>query len=402
MNRNKSITTLLLVICPMLSLPCILVEIYNRRRYAFYYLAIFLSLVGFLTAPTGDLARYQLDYYKFANLSFVDLFNQYTYQILFYGFSFTFAKAGFNFEFVRLLFSFISFSCLFDIFWKITNNHSASDTRKKYFLLFLVYLFALPLNALWLGYRHYFAMSLMLYSYYLVLVEGNKKGWLFAVTSVFIHFSMCFPFLCFVLINFSHLKFRKSIVYVLCLIFIYINSDNIVISIFDWVPLSAEMKLHYNYYLVGYWASDFLSDFSWKYELSLLLSYLTLFPLLFFMLSVNEKDKLLKMYYISLIILSLVISFKVIFFRYVFIPIFLSLFFFFIYRNKYLTKSKIYILLFFSFITFLSGIYTYRNEYSISRHTMLVYKPLPLILCNSFSKQWLHNNVYEDGNFKHN
>ena len=50
------------IIYPLGAIPLILIEIYNKKYYAFNYLAVFMGLLAFLWTPSGDLSRIQVDF----------------------------------------------------------------------------------------------------------------------------------------------------------------------------------------------------------------------------------------------------------------------------------------------------------------------------------------------------
>ena len=57
--------TILFLIWPMLALPCVIVEVLNRRKYSFVLLTIFMGYIDYLWPPTGDLYRHTLSYFEF-------------------------------------------------------------------------------------------------------------------------------------------------------------------------------------------------------------------------------------------------------------------------------------------------------------------------------------------------
>ena len=65
LQKNKITTLFLFFFSPLCALPCIFVEIYNRKKYAITLLSLFLAICAYMYIPSGDLYRYWLRYKEY-------------------------------------------------------------------------------------------------------------------------------------------------------------------------------------------------------------------------------------------------------------------------------------------------------------------------------------------------
>ena len=113
----------------------------------------------------------------------------------------------------------------------------------------------------------------------------------------------------------------------------------------------------------------------------------------------KERTKMLDLSFLLLFVLILSNSISISFyFRIVafFIPVSLITIF---YKEQSFRLNHIRILFLTSLISFISQFYTFRRELSISDEYMLLY-PVPSIFMNSYSKDLINQEVYEDGSPK--
>ena len=73
--QNQKIKNIAFCIClifilhPLLCLPLIIIEVYNKRHYALILLGCFMGLCAMLWPPTGDLYRHTMDYFDYIVLT---------------------------------------------------------------------------------------------------------------------------------------------------------------------------------------------------------------------------------------------------------------------------------------------------------------------------------------------
>ena len=190
-NFNKSSLLLFFIFIsfPILSVPLIFFEIYNRRYYALNYLAVFMGLIGYLWIPSGDLYRIQEDYESLINGNFINL--RYHFDFFYLLILKLFAFGNFNFEYVRFTLCTISYLLYFKIFINISQSNSDFRHSKLIsFLSFLTLFFIVRFTGYVTGVRFTFAMSMCFYASYQILFKNNFRGFFLLILSVFTHFSM--------------------------------------------------------------------------------------------------------------------------------------------------------------------------------------------------------------------
>ena len=142
-NKNDkakfALILFLFIIYPISALVPIFCEIYNRKKYAFTFLALFMGLCAILYPPYADLYRHQLKYFSFATeYDSLQIITTNGLDFLLHTINNAFAQLGINFEIIRFLFTFISYQICFWIFKDIVSrNHLLSTNRKYYFITFL-------------------------------------------------------------------------------------------------------------------------------------------------------------------------------------------------------------------------------------------------------------------------
>lgn len=132
-NRNtiRFLVCMVFLISPLLSLPLVLTEIWNKQRYANYLLILFFCTAASLFPPTGDLYRYYDLYYKnFADIQFIDIFNFYIFDFIWYIILFILSKYDISFQYSLFISCFIQLNITLYILQK-TGLHSLVNS--KYF-----------------------------------------------------------------------------------------------------------------------------------------------------------------------------------------------------------------------------------------------------------------------------
>lgn len=90
----------LFLVSPILSLPFVLVEIYNRKKYALTLLLLLFAIVAYLFPPVGDLYRYyDLYYVNFKGILYTEIFDFYIFDLLWYSLLFILANLGLSFQY---------------------------------------------------------------------------------------------------------------------------------------------------------------------------------------------------------------------------------------------------------------------------------------------------------------
>lgn len=196
-DQRKYIYTALFLLWPFGSALASLK--FNREpltKNVFWFFCIFFGYTFIIDAELSDSARYTQKFYEYSRSSFTlrDLFNDLyaanTMQldifqpVLTFGVSRMTTNPSFLFMAVAFVFGFFYSRNIWFILERIRGR---SDIP----LLVYVTVFIL-LNPIWFinGFRMYTAIHIFLYGALLYLFEGKKSGLLWAISSVFVHFSL--------------------------------------------------------------------------------------------------------------------------------------------------------------------------------------------------------------------
>lgn len=166
MDKKNLLLLFLFLISPLLSLPFILVGMYERRKASFVYFSLFMGLFSFLTYPASDLFRHfeNYDYYKNLPFSYFietlpgDIFT----QLLSYGS----ANLGIPYEFNRLFTMTVFFLLIFFVFNQIIDKATVSYNKREIFIRLLIFLFTVSYFTALIGVRSGFALSFFLVGLY--------------------------------------------------------------------------------------------------------------------------------------------------------------------------------------------------------------------------------------------
>lgn len=399
LNRSLSLRCLqliiLFIICPILSFPLLLYYASERKRWAYTMLAIFMGFCAMLWPPTGDLYRHSMMYFEFKEMNIVQFgdFIKLKFDFLLYLVSFVFGKIGIPFEFVRFFFIFIAYKLVFFIFEDCSiRNYKMCQSKRTVFLIFF---FSVLFFTIVQGMRYGFASILIAFGGYQYLVRSKTNGLLYIVASCVTHFSVIPVALIIVIAKFG-VKIKRFWIIALSVICLLCLNPIVFQVVLDMLPLDPTLHKVLSAYITGYWGGEFLEDHSLKYQISKYLSHLTMYPLLYFTFRSNytqpfgQFTKLLVVVVAACFAISDTLYFRI---ALLFIAVGLALFFL---DAKQYSRVKIYILIFCSSLSFLSQIYTFRREATISREYMLFF-PAQFGFSSTFSKQWIEQHVYEDG-----
>lgn len=190
LRKTSLIVTILFFLSPLFALPIILLEIYNKKKYALVLFLLFLSLVAFLYPPTGDLYRYYNIYFiNFKGISYNEIFDFYIFDILWYSILYILANLNLSFQFSIFISAIIQFSII--IFFLKKNG--IIDLPISIFRLLLIVSSFLFLG-LWINFelRFILALSFFLLEIYLLVNRKFKYYIIFFILSSLCHLSFLF------------------------------------------------------------------------------------------------------------------------------------------------------------------------------------------------------------------
>ena len=384
------------IIYPLGAIPLILIEIYNKKHYAYSYLAVFMGLLAFLWIPSGDLSRIQEDFDIIKSIEFLDMFNiislDYVYNIIL----FVFGRLNLDFAHVRFIICIISYLLFFKIIKKIISNNSyISSSKLNSFLFFLTFFFLLRFSGFLTGVRFTFAFSIFLYGFFNVFYDTNKKGWYFMFLGALVHFS--FWVIIFIILLQKLFKFKFNNLSIFLLIFLgFIFSVYIVSIIISILPIEESLKFHLENYTTGFFALEEYKIKSFLFKVSRFLSYFVIYPALIFVLINKKQRSNFSVFILMITLLALSFNMNSIYSRYAFVSVFLFIIPFFVNYNK---ANRFFFRVFFicSVITYLASIQTVKRELAVGMQYKILYSPLPLIMTSEYDKTWLNKNIEENG-----
>ena len=80
-NNNFGVLQLIAFLAtPLLSFIPILIGIRNNNKRSYILLVLFMGIIGYLTAPTGDLYRYHQEYSIISSMELSEFVNEYLLQ----------------------------------------------------------------------------------------------------------------------------------------------------------------------------------------------------------------------------------------------------------------------------------------------------------------------------------
>ncbi|MGX6591108.1 EpsG family protein [Cetobacterium ceti] len=358
-------------------------------------IAIYMSLLGFLIAPLGDLYRHTEKFYYLQSLNFNDFLNFLKIQVdyLLYIVLYILAKCKISIQYLQLIIIFFSYYTTL-IFYKKLSSKNIVDNKLIFFSLF----FSIEIFTIAIGIRAGIAAHIYIYGIYKYMYENKKKAYLYFLMALTIHFYIILMIVIFFISNIIKIKTLKKLLWI-SLIFIFLKNINWE-YILQNIDLGENLNKKLNIYLVGYWAKDFLKDFSFKYRISLFLKNIVYYPiLLYFLFNKNkEESKLKKILLLTLICSNIFYPFIDVFGRYAYIAKLIGILMLTLEVPRKGILMTIYIL---SAITFFANAYSSKVNILNNYQYKILYEPIPKILFNNYyNKEWLNNKVNNDGGLK--
>ena len=391
----------LFIIYPLGSLPFIFIEIYNKKKYAFILLSIFMGLVSFLIAPTGDLYVHTNEYLYFADFTFLDFLNilPFTIDFIYYFISYIFSVNNIPFEYIRFLFVFVSYFLVFNIFHDLSiTNEKIVNSKRIYIIFFLICFFQVLFMVIAIGLRYGLAIYLMVYGIYKLYQKENSKGWIYILLSCLTHFSMVLILFIIFLSRFFKIKKINKLLLLLSPVFIIFGAE-IILFIINLFPFNSFLKEKIILYVTGYWGNEFLQNHSFLYRISRLMEHISIFPLLLFIFVTNIKNKLSGIVLSMSILIFILYPVTNLFYRFSQVILFVFLISFILSYNKTKLHNYFLIIIFItSTFTFLFGsIYSHKRNFIISNEYKILYASIPLILNSNYNQKWIVTHITTNG-----
>ena len=210
-----------------------------------------------------------------------------------------------------------------------------------------------------------------------------------------IHFS--FWVLILVILSQKLFKFKFNRLFLFLFIFLSVFFSNYIVSfIISILPIDESLKFHLENYTTGFFALEEFKTKSFLFKVSRFLSYFLIYPALFFVLIKKKNMSNYSIFILMIIVLSLSFNLNSIYGRYAFISVFLFIIPFLVNYNK-VDMSFFRVFFICSVITYLASIQTVRRELVAGMQYKILFSPLPIIMNSEYDKNWIRDNIEENG-----
>lgn len=271
------------------------------RKWINFEIALILTILGTLFPPKGDILDYYNDFEELKNLdfSYFLLFLKTKSDYLLYILEYIFGKL--NLSFKALQFSILLFA---NIIWmKLLTEIQTKERNNQYFFLCIFLMFNLPIYFM---YRSMMASLLLSFGIYLFL---NKKKYIyFLISSILWHKSMVLILFIFI-IGYCFRKYSQVKMFLSTLIL------GVLMYKVGLVLMQEFFPRFYQYYVLGYWGTEFLKEMSINEKIALffpVLRYLAiLFLYIIYLTRIKLKDKMFNLG-IAIVLISLMYFFSII------------------------------------------------------------------------------------------
>lgn len=400
MYFKKDLFIVLLLLCasPLLALFFVLWHVFLQEKEYLYILAFIMGLLAFLFPPVSDLSRHAFIYEDAKNMSwegFNELFFAKRWDTAIFYIEYFMAKINIPFEYLRMLLVFISYSLYFKIYVYIVRILDVRD-RMQGFLIFSIFFLSITFFGITIGLRYNFAIALINYSVYMVLVRGKKIGYLFAILACFVHYALSIWIFVILVIDRTYIVINKKMLLILILMG---GAFSFTLLELVWVYFPS-IKESSETYITGSYApgGDMEMSRSFKHKIYVcLVSFLPYFCGLF-VFQKSSKTKISLYNKVVLIAIFLTYSIPVLHGRYKSLIIFPTVIFFFLEYFKSNTYRKyVFVFLYLAFIYQSAQIYT-NIPHIIHGKMKYIITPLPVILDNTYeNKSYILQNLKSDG-----
>ena len=385
-----------------MSLPFVFIEIYNKRNYAIYLLAIFMGLLSMFYFPWGDQYVYFNDLEACKYLSLNQKFDLTSLMIirelnLINIFIFIAAKLGLTLEIVRFLLIVAGSSLVFSIFIDLDRNAKLPSNKTYRFILFIIIWLSVPYYLITYGFRNGFGACILVYGIYLMYVkEEPLKGILCFFTACFIHYSFIIHIILFLFVYFykGFLSFKITL---FMSIVIYLLSMAFFSLLYGYIPFLDTIM---DFYVYGdkYGAGSYNWSSSASKELWIngVLNTVVMF---FVCIRIKEKSRMTNIVLSLFMLCAFSLTFALLFQRVVrtLVPI-LAIYIILHYKYAIVKKIKYVIVIVLS-LAFLYPFILHREKYAYAHIEKITYLPLPMILHNHYDSTTINSRVDATGSF---
>lgn len=397
--KNKSTQIIItLLLYPLLALPVIIREIYNKKYYALSFLAIFMGLIAYLWIPSGDLYRFYLQYDLIKEMNFIQVVAFSELDIVMQLLTWLFSKTGLNYEWFRFITCVFCYLLVFSVTKSIIANNRYGHDKKISFIIFCIIFGLLRFTIFLTGARFPIGIALVFYAQYQFLSDRGSKfrGWLALIAATFTHFSFAPILIIFFLTKIIKLHWSKPTLLILYFIS-YLLSSFALVYVISRMNLEDSMSDHLDAYTTGYQADGELANHSFLFRLAQIFSIFAFYVLTILSFFRVKNFKECPAFAMTTVFIMLLINMNTAYNRYAYIAVFLILPYFLLNPSLYFKIKDLKIMLYVSIFVFISSIWTFRRELTYGDQYYIA-TPTYMILSHTYTDSWIQNNIARNGN----
>lgn len=395
--RSWMLVIPLFLISPLISLPFILIEVYNRKKYAQTMLALFMGLAGWLYAPVYDSYRHYLEFWDAGTMQdYLINMASIKFDFILYLIDYIFIHLGLPFEAVKFCFVVLGYELTFWIFRDVMKRRQ--DLQKYYFPIFLIFFLTPMFTDLTIGMRQMQASIWFFLGMYL-LCHKNNWGYLWMILACCLHYSFLIYILPFILLIKCNFKINNKWVIICSLIAFMVFSEAVFDLLIMNAPIDESYKLLAYAYIYGEWGDSEFDTHNQNFLIFYILTKALVYVLVYTSL-ILKKGKMTELAKFSIIIMVAVsrVSFTM-YGRFGMLFVFIGVVAFFLYYHGKAFQIFIPLILFCAFLQQSLNVYDLKSVTLASKETRLV-MPVPYIFSQTYSKQWVNRNLNIEGYLK--
>lgn len=393
MSRFRSVAFASLLVSPLLSVPAILYGIYHRYKGFLFLWALFMGIVAYLLAPTGDLARNTRNYYLYQGMScqtFLDSLEHgdFLIQSLSYGF----AQIGIPYDFVRLILATAGVYMLLLVFDYQTSHSKRLYSNKEYWLRLWIMMLSFDFIFMVHGVRFGFAICVLVYSMHCYLnLHKTLPALIWGSVTISVHFSMLFilPFILLLM------RLKMSKIRLVAIIILTLLVSHFVVSQFSEF-LSSSDSYGAGYIGEGKWGTGF--EYTYRGQIYRYLRLAVAIPYFYLLLKYPHSGGKWSSAMLALVILfAATYSLTTISDRVIWTFYSCGIFYMLHLENNgvRLGRRALHVVFTCALLFSISNIYARRGIISESKYYKLLF-PVPMALSDHYSEAWVLNKIREE------
>lgn len=361
-----------------------------------------MAIIGYLSAPSGDLYRYHVEYNQIGGMAFNEFIATYwgKIDVAIPVVDFILNMFHFNPQILGLISLGTIYLILFRIKEKYISKFSSERTKLLSFVLFIMLFLTIDFFKFSSGIRYGLASYLFAIALLQDVFDKRKNYWLL-ILAVLVHYS----FIAFLPIAFFWERMSNRNVQKLfysSFVFLFFGTE-ILTLLFDGLLYffpDTEMLIKANDYVGGYWGKEYLESRTIRNIILNNMRYVPYYLLVAYFILKKGSSDFRKITLILFSISNLVFSFPNLFGRFITLAGFLGLI---VFITEYKKTKWRYWKLFLQIqlavlaLVFVLNIYAARKSIQIGYVPSIIYKPLLFLPFETYDKSWFLENVNSEG-----